>query len=154
MCTCWAIAATGMILAASHAAAEGPAGELEGTWTVTAVTMNGIKATNPIAGKLKVTVRGNKLTLKPGLSVNGDGKVEAGNAEGDEAVFTLDTSKSPGRIDLTFGSGNNKIAVKGIYSVESGEVRSSATARRGGRRTSPTSRTPARHFLIAKRDKP
>lgn len=103
--------------------ADGPTDELEGAWFVYAVTMNGVKATDRIAGGLKITVRGNKLMVKPGLSVDGNGKVEVGDAEGNEATFAVDRTKTPGHIDLSFGAGGNKIAVKGIYTIEKGELK-------------------------------
>jgi uncharacterized protein (TIGR03067 family) len=112
-----------LIAATPNVGADEPAGKLEGTWTVVAATMNGVKATDRIAGRLKVTVRDNKLMLKPGLSVDGNGKVELGDSEGNEAAFTLDPAKSPAQINLTFGSGGNKIEVKGIYLIEKEELK-------------------------------
>src|SRR5438874_871848 len=85
-----------------------PVGELEGRWSVVTVTMNGVKATERVAGRRTITVHGNKMTVKPGVSVDGNGKVEPGNADGDEATFTLDPTKSPAQINLTFGSGKNR----------------------------------------------
>src|SRR5579859_3030650 len=73
--------AVGILLSAAtpKAGADEPPGKLEGTWAVVGVTMNGVKATDLIASGLTVTVRGNKLMLKPGLAVDGNGKVEPGN---------------------------------------------------------------------------
>ena len=68
-------------------------------------------------------MRGEKLLLKPGLSVDGNGKVEPGSKEGDEVVFTLDPTKSPAHIDLTFRPRKDKIALKGIYVIEKGELK-------------------------------
>jgi uncharacterized protein (TIGR03067 family) len=110
-------------LAAPRVGADDPARQLEGAWSVVAVTMNGVKSTERIANRFKVIVQGTKMTVKPGLSVNGDGKIEAGAEDGDEATFTLDPTKSPAQIDLTFGSGKNKMVVKGIYAVEKGELK-------------------------------
>ena len=104
-------------------AADEPAGALEGNWSVVAVTMNGIKSTDQIALRLKMIVRGNKMIVKPGLAVDGNGKIEPGDAKGDEASFTLDPAKSPAQIDLTVGSEKNKRVIKGIYIVEKGELK-------------------------------
>jgi uncharacterized protein (TIGR03067 family) len=106
-----------------RARTDEPNGPLEGTWSVVAVTMNGVKATDRIAGGLRLTVRGNKISLKPGLAVDGNGKVEVGDSEGDDAAFKLDPTKSPAHIDLTLGSGRNRRIVKGIYVVEKAELK-------------------------------
>lgn len=125
MTKCAVLLAAGLVLAAAlqSASADEPASVLEGRWTVVAVTMNGVKATDRIAGGLMVTVRGNKLMLKPGLAVDGNGKVEPGDAAGTEATFTLDLKKSPAHIDLTFGAGRDKAVLKGIYVLDKGELR-------------------------------
>ena len=95
-CAVLLVAAGHLLMAAApKTGADEPAGKLEGTWTVVAATMNGVKATDRIAGRLKVTVRDNKLMLKPGLSVDGNGKVELGDSEGNEAAFTLDPARRP-----------------------------------------------------------
>lgn len=138
--------------ATPKAGADEPAGALEGKWTVVAAVMNGVKATDRIAGRLTVTVRGNKLMLKPGLSVDGNGKVELGDSEGNEATFTLDPKTSPAQIDLTFGSGRNKIAVKGIYSVEKDELKICFSPKERPKDFENVARS-GQTLLVAKRDK-
>jgi uncharacterized protein (TIGR03067 family) len=149
------LVAVGALLTAVvlRAGADEPVGKLEGTWTVVAATMNGVKATDRIAGRLKVTVRDNKLMLKPGLSVDGNGKVELGDSEGNEATFTLDPAKSPGQINLRFGSGNNKIEVKGIYTVEKDELKICFSPKARPKDFDNAAES-GQTLLIAKRDKP
>lgn len=142
-----------LIAAAPKAGADEPAGQLEGKWTVVAAVMNGVKATDRIAGRLTVTVRGNKLMLKPGLSVDGNGKVELGDSEGNEAVITLNPKTSPAQIDLTFGSGRNKIAVKGIYEIEKGELKICFSPRARPKDFANVAES-GQTLLVAKRDKP
>jgi len=142
-----------VVATSPQAGADGTEGPLEGTWSVVAVTMNGVKATDRIAGKLKVTVRGNKMMLKPGLAVDGNGKVEPGNAEGEEAAFTLDSKKSPAHINLKFGSGTNSRVFEGIYLVEKDELKicfSSQSRPADFANAAGSSQT----LLVAKRDKP
>ncbi len=142
-----------LIAATPNSGADEPAGTLEGKWTVVAAVMNGVKATDRIAGRLKIAVRGNKLMLKPGLSVNGNGKVELGDSQGNEATFSLDPKTSPAQIDLTFGSGRNKIAVKGIYSVEKDELKLCFSPRERPKDFENVARS-GQTLLVAKRDKP
>ena len=137
----------------SAAKAGEPAGALEGKWTVVAAVMNGVKATDRIAGRLMVTVRGNKLMLKPGLSVDGNGKVELGDSQGNEATFTLDPKTSPAQIDLTFGSGKNKIAVKGIYEIEKGELKICFSPKARPKDFANVAES-GQTLLVARRDKP
>jgi uncharacterized protein (TIGR03067 family) len=87
------------------------------------------------------------------LAVDGNGKVEVGDPEGNDATFTLDAAKSPAHIDLTLGSGKDERIIKGIYAIEKGELKICF---------SPVARP--KHFanladsgqtlLVAKRDKP
>jgi uncharacterized protein (TIGR03067 family) len=93
------------------------------------------------------------MTLKPGLSVNGDGKVEAGAEDGDEASFTLDAAKSPAQIDLTFGSDKNKMLVKGIYAVEEGEMKICYSPR-ARPKSFANAADSGQTLLVGKRDKP
>jgi uncharacterized protein (TIGR03067 family) len=139
--------------ATPKATAEEPASELEGDWWVVAVTMDGIKAQDEIARQLKLIVHGNKLMLKPGLALDGNGKVEPGNTAGEEAIFTVDPAKSPKHINLSFGSGTNKDAMKGIYAVEKGELKIcfSPKARPKDFANAVDS---GQTLLVAKRDKP
>lgn len=106
-----------------RASAGEPAGPMEGSWSVVAITMDGIKATDRIAQQLKLIVRDNRLILKPGLALDGNGKVVTGNVAGEVATFKLDSTKTPGHIDISFGRGTNKNAMKGIYIIEKGELK-------------------------------
>jgi uncharacterized protein (TIGR03067 family) len=145
--------ATLLIASTRRSGADEPARQLEGKWTVVAAVMNGVKATDRIAGRLSVTVRGNKLMLKPGLSVDGNGKVELGDSQGNEATFTLDPKTSPAQIDLTFGSGRNKIAVKGIYEIEKGELKICFSPKARPKDFANVAES-GQTLLVAKRDKP
>jgi uncharacterized protein (TIGR03067 family) len=144
---------TFLMTATPKASSDPPAGALEGKWVVFEASMNGVRATDRIAGRLTVTVRGNKLMMMPGLAVDGNGKVELGDSKGNEATFTLDPASSPARIDLTFGSGTNKIVLKGIYAIEKGELKicfSPTDRPKGFGRDVESTQT----LLVAKRDKP
>lgn len=146
------LAVLGLIGAMSPRVGADEPAKLDGAWTVIAATMNGVKATDRVAGRLKITVRDNKLMLKPGLSVDGNGKVELGDSEGNEAIFSLDSAKSPAQIDLTFGTGRNKVVVKGIYLIENDELKICFSPR-GRPLDFANPADSGQTLLVAKRDK-
>jgi RNA polymerase sigma-70 factor (ECF subfamily) len=93
------------------AATGGDVGSLQGAWRAVEVTADGRRAPDGEATMFRVAVAGNKLTLSAG----GDDHT---------ARFTLDPTRSPRAIDLTWLDGSEKgRTVRGIYAREGGRLR-------------------------------
>jgi uncharacterized protein (TIGR03067 family) len=79
----------------------------QGTWQIVSLTVNGNKVPEPDAQKIRVINQADGAGL---LEV--EGKVVA------KAIFTIDPTKKPKTIDLTFTEGDNKGKTwHGIYEV-------------------------------------
>jgi len=89
--------------------------ELEGTYTVTALEKGGKPAPKEIAEGLKVTIKGDSFIL----TMTSDDK----KSEEKKAKIKVDSSKTPGTIDITPSDGPEKDKTfPGIYKSEKGEV--------------------------------
>jgi uncharacterized protein (TIGR03067 family) len=107
MLRCTVLVLTSLVLIAADAAppenkAEKKDEELvQGTWLVESVTLGGEAQPKEIFMDMKITVKGDKMTIKLGE-----------NAQ--EATFKLDAGKKPKHIDATFGDRKGE----GIYELD------------------------------------
>ena len=84
--------------------------ELEGTYKVTVLEKAGKAADKALVDSLKITIKGEDFTLKMG-------------DEEKKAKIKVDSSKTPGTIDITPSDGPEKgKTFPGIYKIEKGEV--------------------------------
>ncbi len=110
----------------------------EGTWQVTSLTVNGNKRPEGDAQKIRVINQADGTGL---LEV--DGKVIG------KATFTIDPTKKPKTIDLTFMEGNNKgQTYHGIYEVGK-DTRKICYPPLGQKRPTEFSSTPENENILA-----
>jgi uncharacterized protein (TIGR03067 family) len=106
------VLAAGLLLAAEAPAPRDDAtkkdmAKFQGTWTVVEIERNGEKDPEDRIKDIKLTVNGNKRTLKRGDEVVA------------QSTFKLDASKSPKQIDITLESGDAKgRTFHGIYEID------------------------------------
>lgn len=85
--------------------------ELQGEWQAISLEAQGKKATADEVQKFRILIKGDELAITPLV-------------DGRKARFKLDPGKSPKAIDLTSQDGPAKgKTVKGIYSLENGQLR-------------------------------
>lgn len=100
---------TGIVLADEKALKE-----LEGTYTITALEKGGKSAPKDIIDSLKVTIKGDALTITIKTDDKSDEK---------KAKIKVDTAKTPHTIDIMPSDGPEKgMTFPGIIKMEKGEV--------------------------------
>jgi uncharacterized protein (TIGR03067 family) len=111
--------------------ASDDASQIQGTWSVAAYDQNGHPVPADILKEMTVSIKGDRLVIRPNLSAqyksvlkNGKNEAEvtfsvvAGQAE--EATFRLNPEK--GWIDLVRGDSEKK-QVKGLYQLDGDSLR-------------------------------
>ncbi len=84
---------------------------LQGTWQAVDLEANGERKPDDEIKELQVIISGDDLAIKP-------------DGEGRKCKFTLDSSKTPKRIDLIPCDGDGKgKTFPGIYSLQNGKLR-------------------------------
>jgi uncharacterized protein (TIGR03067 family) len=96
--------------------------KFQGTWRAVSITWAGCQAPARAVKKVRVTFQGNRMTMKPALTIRVDdrGRVtfKGEDPAGVTAAFSLDPSRDPKRFDLTYTLGKRKVTQKGIYRVK------------------------------------
>ena len=90
--------------------------KFEGTWVVTAFTIEGRQMTEAqLQTRLSFQFKGNKCISRQGKD---------SDSPGDEATFTIDPTKQPRTIDFTKAAGDGKgKTLRGIYEWKDGKLR-------------------------------
>jgi len=108
--------------------AEGDQKAVQGTWTFAEYDQNGQKIPSDILKTMSVTIKGDRLTISPKLSVQYKSVIRNGKNE-PEAIFSADAGKhdevtfrlnqEKGWIDLVRqGTEAESKAIKGLYLLE------------------------------------
>jgi uncharacterized protein (TIGR03067 family) len=122
--------------------------KLQGTWRVVEAERDGTKAPSDEIKKITLVIKGDKLTAK---RTENAGKPEEKNYE---MSFTLDPSKNPKWIDVTYTGGErNGESSLGIYELKDDTLRicmSRGTSRPMEFETKAESQ---RHMMVLKREK-
>jgi uncharacterized protein (TIGR03067 family) len=79
--------------------------KFQGDWVAVAIEVNGRQAPEQLVKSLRVTFKGNQVTIKEGRRVS-------------EATFTIKPTKKPPRIDGTSKAGEKEIETIGIYEFD------------------------------------
>ncbi|HVS40312.1 MAG TPA: TIGR03067 domain-containing protein [Gemmataceae bacterium] len=84
--------------------------DLDGTWEMASIMQNGKDALTP-PDKMLVTIKGGTVTVKIGDETH-------------TATISVDASKTPKTLDLTFGDGPNKgKTAKAVYEIKGDELK-------------------------------
>ncbi len=130
---------TGLLLAADAPKADATKKDMElfqGTWTVYVVERDGMPVPEDEIKALRLTVQGNKRTLKVGDEVRA------------QSTFKLDASKSPKWIDVTLESGDMKgQTFHGIYEIDADTQKTCITLKGDERPKDFTSKEGSGHLL-------
>jgi uncharacterized protein (TIGR03067 family) len=84
--------------------------KFQGQWVAVSVELNGKAVPDEAVKSVKVTVKGNKVTIKEG-DMTSEGK------------FTLDPTKKPKQIDGTAKEGDKEVKTIGIYEFDGDKVK-------------------------------
>jgi uncharacterized protein (TIGR03067 family) len=122
--------------------------KLQGTWRVVEAERDGVKAPGDETKKITLVIKGDKLTAK---RTENAGKPEEKNYE---MSFTLDPTKNPKWIDVTYTDGERKgESSLGIYELKDDSLKicmSRGTTRPMEFETKAESQ---RHMMVLKREK-
>ncbi|HEV2948380.1 MAG TPA: TIGR03067 domain-containing protein [Gemmataceae bacterium] len=122
--------------------------KLQGTWRVVEAERDGVKAPGDETKKITLVIKGDKLTAK---RTENAGKPEEKNYE---MSFTLDPTKNPKWIDVTYTDGERKgESSLGIYELKDDSLKicmSRGTTRPMEFETKMESQ---RHMMVLKREK-
>jgi uncharacterized protein (TIGR03067 family) len=139
------VLAAGLMLAADAAkddATKKDMDKFQGTWTAVEAMRDGEKVSDEELKGLKLTVEGNKRTLKQGDNVRA------------KSTFKLDATKSPKHIDITLEAPDGtSMTFHGIYEID-GDTQKMCLALGGDRPKDFSSKADSGHlWQVFKRDK-
>jgi uncharacterized protein (TIGR03067 family) len=139
------VLAAGLLLAADAPKDDATKKDVEkfqGTWTAAEVVINGMDLPEDQLKELKLTIDGNKRTLKVGDAVR------------TKSTFKLDPSKSPKHIDITIEEGPQKGTYPGIYEITADTQKLCLALEGGGRPKEFSSKADSGHlYQVFKREK-
>jgi len=125
-----------LILAAWLSAADDKdLAKVQGTWQRTSMVIDGKEAPAELAAKQKLTIKGNDYALKIGEMTR-------------KGTFALDSTRSPGHIDIKSASGPNKGKIlKGIYEIDGDTLKYCVALPGKDRPTAFSSKSGSGHML-------
>jgi len=149
--TPWTVLAVALLLGADTQkddAVKTETNKLQGTWRIVNAEREGAKAPDDEIKKTTLVIKGDKLTVR---KTENAAKPEEKNTE---MSFTLDPTKNPKWIDVTYTDGERKgESSQGIYELKDDTLKicmSRGTMRPSEFESKPESQ---RHLMVLKREK-